>query len=374
MKEKYTKLFQSFTLPNGVEIKNRIVMAPMTTWGSDNNNFITDSEISFYTRRAKNIGMVITGCTHVSKNGIGFENEFSAYDDKFLPVLTKLATKIKAEDTKAVVQINHAGNKALQHLIGDLDVVSASDIETLDTEFASSCKTRSMTELEIKEVIKDFGTTTKRLIDAGFDGVEIHGAHGFLIQNFMSPFFNKRTDEWGGNLENRMKFPLSIVREIKEIIKENNPNFILGYRISPDEPMDNALRIADNLVLIDRLIELGIDYLHISLPNALVDKPVDNNKETYLTVIENHVAGRVPLIVAGQIKTPTQATEILDNGYDFVALGRILVNDPDWATKVLNGEENKIETKLYTTNKDLCLPEKLIEEIIKNIGWFDIAK
>lgn len=368
----YSKIFKEATLPNNVKINNRIVMAPMTTWGSNEDNTVSDKEIEFYTRRANNLGMLITGCTHVSYNGIGFENEFSAYDDKFIPNLTKLAKEIKKHNTKAIVQINHAGNKALQHLILGEDVVSASDVPTLDTEFAESCKTRSLDEKEILKIIKDFASTTNRLIKAGFDGIEIHGAHGFLIQNFMSPFFNKRDDNWGGNIENRIKFPLEIVKEIKNVISlSEKKDFILGYRLSPDEPIENALRLADNYVLIDKLLDLGIDYLHISLPNALIDKPVDNSTKTYLELITKFVNKRVPLMVAGNIKTPQDMLKVLESGVDFVAIGRSLVTDPDMVEKIKNNE--KIEQKLDLNNLDnLKLPNKLVEEIIKNVGWFDI--
>lgn len=368
------KIFNNIILPNGVEIKNRVVMAPMTTWGSNNDNTVSDEEIKFYTRRCKNLGITITGCTHVSYNGIGFENEFSAYDDKFIPRLTKLATEIKKQNTKAIVQINHAGNKALQHLINNEDVVSSSNIETLDTEFAKSCKTRAMTHIEILDTINNFGKTTKRLIQSGFDGVEIHGAHGFLIQNFTSPYFNKRIDEWGGPRENRLKFPIKIVEEVLKTRKNSGKkNFIIGYRLSPDEPMENSLSIEDTYALIDKLIELNIDYIHISLANALIDKPFfNNNNKTYLEIIVNYVNKRIPLMVAGSITTPKQFLKILENNYDFVALGKILVTDPDWLLKVSNNEENNIIEELDLENKNLELPKKLIDEIIKNKGWFKI--
>lgn len=367
------KIFKPITLPNGVEIKNRIVMAPMTTWGSNGDNTVSDAEINFYTRRAKNLGMLITGCTHVSYNGIGFENEFSAYDDKFIPNLTKLATEIKKYNTKAIVQINHAGNKALQHLIKDADVVSASNIETLDTEFAASCKTRQLSEEEILDIIKSFGETTKRLIQAGFDGIEIHGAHGFLIQNFMSPYFNKRTDKWGGSLENRMRFPLEIVKEIKKVtIESGKKDFILGYRISPDEPMENSLRIEDSIKLIDELIKLNIDYLHISLPNALMDKPVNNKNDTYINILSNHINKKIPTIVAGTLKTENEVEQVLEK-VDFVALGRILITEPDWLEKVENNKNEEIRRALNLEKlDDLALPKKLVSEIVKNKGWFEI--
>lgn len=368
-----SNIFKNFTLNNGEIIENRIVMAPMTTWGSNDDHTVSDEEISFYTRRGKNLGMVITGCTHVSKNGIGFEKEFAAYDDKFLDGLTKLATEIKKVNTKAILQINHSGNKAPHYLLDDKTPVSSSNIPTIDTEFIKATTPKSLNEKEIIKIIEDFGKTTERAIKANFDGVEIHAAHGFLIQNFTSPYFNKRSDNWGGSLENRLKFPLKIVSVLKNVIKNSmKPEFILGYRLSPDEPMENALSIEDTLILIDKLIELKVDYIHISLANALNDKP-KNYTEPYLKIISKHVNKRIPLIVAGNITTKLDAEKILECGYDFVALGKVLVTDPDWLEKIKNNNKN-IQTKLNINNKDLKLPKKLIEEIIKNKGWFYIEE
>lgn len=364
-------LFTPFTLKNGEIINNRIVMAPMTTWGSNEDNTVSDEEIKFYERRAENIGMVITGCTHVSENGIGFEKEFGAYDDRFSEGLNKLATKIKLKKTKAILQINHAGNKTPKYLIkNNFDIVSSSDIKTLDTEFVKGDIPRPLEEKEIFKIIENFGTTTERAIKNNFDGVEIHAAHGFLIQNFTSPYFNKRTDNWGGSLENRLRFPLKIVDVLKSVIKNSmKPEFILGYRLSPDEPMENSLNINDTLFLIEELIKKEIDYIHISLNNALFDKPKNQDK-TYLEIIAKKVNKRVPLIVAGGIKTISDAEKILKMGYDFVALGKILVSEPDWIKKSLKNE--KICDVLDIKNKDLKLPNKMIEEIVKNKGWFKI--
>lgn len=363
------KIFHPFTLPNGTKISNRIVMAPMTTWGSNDDNTVSEEEIAFYTARAENLGMLITGCTHVSYNGIGFENEFSAYDDKFLPGLSKLAQAIKEKNTKAILQINHAGNKALQHLIKDA-VVSASNIETLDTEFASSCPTRALTEEEIFAIIEDFAKTTERAIKSGFDGIEIHAAHGFLIQNFMSPYFNKRDDIWGGSLENRMRFPLEIVKKCKDTISNLKPNFILGYRLSPYEDLLDGLTLEDNYILIDNLVNIGVDYLHISLQNTIKEKPKQEG-HTYLELINTYVNNRIPLMVAGNIKDIETINKTLEN-CDFVAIGHALLTEPKFLEKIKNGTKD-IELSLdFNKLTELSLPKKLVSEIIKNEGWFKI--
>ncbi|PIO86174.1 hypothetical protein BSQ37_09780 [Pediococcus damnosus] len=182
--KKNSKLQQNFSLNNKMTLQNHIVMSPMTTWSSNEDQTVSDAEIKYYGARAKSAGMVITGSSHVQENGVGFANELGVYDDRFVPGLTKLATAIKAGGARAVLQLNHAGDKALPQFISNHDVVSSSAVSALQTAFAPAQTPRALTESEILQVIHDFGFATKRAIKAGFDGVEIHGAHGFLIQNF----------------------------------------------------------------------------------------------------------------------------------------------------------------------------------------------
>lgn len=138
------------------------------------------------------VGLVITGCTHVLPNGIGFTHEFAAYNDSFIPSLKKLADAAKSGGAPAILQLFHAGDKAIAELVPNGEVVSPSGVAL--TEAVSP---RELKHEEILEIIHAFGEATRRAIEAGFDGVELHGAHGFLLQSFLSPFFNKRQDEWG---------------------------------------------------------------------------------------------------------------------------------------------------------------------------------
>lgn len=180
-------------------------------------------------------------------------------------------------------------------------------------------------------MIRAFGETTRRAIEAGFNGVEVHGAHGFLLQNFFSPFFNRREDEWGGSLENRLRFPLAVVQEKKNVIeKYATKPFIFGYRISPDEHEEGGLRMKDTYELINRLIEADVDYVHASLADALSSKPVDSQGEkTYLELIVEHVNGRVPVIAAGSMVTADDVATALDKGLSLAAIGHTLIMNPD---------------------------------------------
>lgn len=157
-------------------------------------------------------------------------------------------------------------------------------------------QSREMTENEIQETIRAFGDVTKRAIKAGFDGVELHGAHGFLLQNFFSPLFNQRNDRWGGDLEGRMRFPLAVLQEVKNVVYEYATKpFAIGYRISPEESATGGLRIEDTYKLLDRLISSGISYIHTSLVSINDSYPVESpNGPRTIELILNHIAGRVP--------------------------------------------------------------------------------
>ena len=311
--------------------------------------------------------MVITGCTHVTANGIGFTHEFAGYDDTFLPSLKKLADAAKSGGAPAILQMFHAGNKAIPGLIPDGEVVSASTVSSGPIVlFENENFPKELSENEILEIIKAFGETTKRAIEAGFDGVEIHGAHGFLLQNFISPFFNNRNDQWGGSLENRLRLSLEILREVKNIVsKYADRPFLIGYRISPEEFPQQTYGLPDTFALMDKLIEEKIDYLHFSLLDAVNQKPIDSefSKEPISVVLNNYVNSRVPVLVAGGITTPAMADQVVDYGVSMVAIGRTLIVNPDWVELTQNGEEDKITSilKLDSTR------EKNPVEINENI-------
>ena len=210
-------LFSPLPLTDAVTPRNRVVMAPMTTWAGNADGTVSDDEIAWYAPRVNGAGVVLTGCTHVQANGIGFTDEFAAFDDRFLPGLTRLATVAKSGGAVAVLQIFHAGNKAVSALTPGGEVVSASAVPTDASPFAPSITPKALSHEEILETIAAFGQATRRAVVAGFDGIELHGAHGFLIQNFLSPRFNRREDAWGGSLENRMRFAREVVAEVKRV-------------------------------------------------------------------------------------------------------------------------------------------------------------
>lgn len=378
MTNKHSSLFSPFMLTEKIKLRNRIVMAPMTTWSANPDGTISEQELEFYKRRSQNVGLVITGCTYVTPSGIGFTHEFAAYDDRFINSLEKLAAAAKSGGAPAILQIFHAGNKATPELVPNNDVISASASSVKSGDFMKRVvQSREMTENEIQETIRAFGDVTKRAIKAGFDGVELHGAHGFLLQNFFSPLFNQRNDRWGGDLEGRMRFPLAVLQEVKNVVYEYATKpFAIGYRISPEESVTGGLRIEDTYKLLDRLISSGISYIHTSLVSINDSYPVESpNGPRTIELILNHIAGRVPVIAAGKIRTPSQAQEAISAGLPLVAIGKGLVINPEWVTLAESGRSHEIQTALNPQRvPELTIPDKLWDQIqaSKGTGWFPL--
>lgn len=375
----YNNLFKPISLIDGISLKNRIVMSPMTTWASNEDFTIADEEVEYYKIRVKGVGLVITGCTRVTANGIGFTHEFAGHDDQFLPSLKKLSNAAKSGGAPAILQIFHAGNKAIKNLIPNGDVVSASAV-SVGFDFLTSEENtpRELSENEILDIIKAFGDTTRRAIEAGFDGVEIHGAHGFLLQNFMSPFFNKRKDQWGGSLENRLRLAMEVVKKVKSVIaKYADRPFALGYRISPEEMPQKTFGLEDTFVLIDQLIDEKIDYLHFSLIDASNQKPLTeaHSNQPISVVLNKYVDNRIPVIVAGSINTPYEASALLDNGLSMVALARAIVINPNWVELVESGESDKISDVLSLSDVEKKkVPAKLMKIFEKLNGFVKIEE
>ncbi|OEC86243.1 NADH-dependent flavin oxidoreductase [Acinetobacter sp. YK3] len=371
-------LFVPSELVDGITLRNRIVMAPMTTWSGNEDGTVSEQELKYISQRAQEVGLVITGCTHVQENGIGFTNEFAAFDDRFTPSLTSLANAAKSGGAPAILQIFHAGNKAVPSLIPNSDLVSASNLAAPAGPFNDGqLKSRALSHQEILGVIQAFGQTTRRAIEAGFDGIELHGAHGFLIQNFFSPLFNQREDEWGGSLEKRMRFPIEVVKEVKRVIQQYAKKpFALGYRISVEEYDEGGLRIADSLQLIDRLIDAEIDYLHVSLVDLLNSKPINAiDDQLIIKQVIDYVGDQLPVMAAGKILTPDQAKMALNWGLSFVAVGKGLIINPEWMKLAQTNRADEIATELDLEKMpELVIPDKLQQVIQTTKGWFPIKQ
>ncbi|PFN77616.1 NADH-dependent flavin oxidoreductase [Bacillus sp. AFS076308] len=370
MNSKYAPLFESFTFPSGVEVKNRVVMAPMTNFSSNADGTVTDAEVKYYARRSDGVGMVVTACTYVTANGKGFQGEFGGDRDELIPSLKQVATAIKEQGAKAVLQIFHGGRQCPPELVPNGEIVSASAVPA---EGNGKPVPRELTDQEIESIIHDFGETTRRAIEAGYDGVEIHGANGYLIQQFFSPHSNRREDRWGGSIEKRLTFPLAVVDEVKKVAAEHaKAPFIIGYRFSPEEPETPGITMAETLVLIDALADKNLDYLHVSL-QEFWSKPRRGAEDSRarIEIIQERVGDKVPVIGVGSLYTADDVLKAFQSGVPFIAMGRELIIDPDWVQKVQEGREAEIITKIdKSKQQDLVVPDPLWQAIIHSPGWF----
>lgn len=318
MNPKYRPLMESFHFKNGVEVKNRIVLAPMTISYSQQDGTISDELIAYYEKRSNGVGLAVTGSTIVTPNSGVFGGELAADHDDKIPSLQRLATTIKKSGAKAILQIFHGGRESSPEVVPKSEIVSASAV----AKEGLSLIPRALEEKEIREIIRAFGDSTRRAIEAGFDGVEIHGANRFLIQQFFSPYTNQRDDRWGGNIDKRMAFPLAVVDEVQKVVVEHAKQpFLVGYRLSPEEEWTPGITMVDTLKLVEVLANKNLDYLHVSLMDFW-SKPrrgVEDNRSR-MEIIHELVGQRVPVIGVGSIHTPDEALRALQSGVPFIAL------------------------------------------------------
>ena len=374
MNSKYIPLFQPITLRSGIQLDNRVVMAPMTTFSSNQDGTVSDEEVAYYSRRSNGVGMVVTACAYVTLNGKGFQGEFGSDRDNLIPSLRRVASAIKEQGAKAVLQIFHGGRMCPPELVPDGEIVSASAVPA-EQGVVSDQVPRALTEAEIQSIIRDFGESTRRAIEAGFDGVELHGANGYLIQQFFSPHSNRREDQYGGSLEKRLSFPIAIVDEVKKVVaKHAKEPFLVGYRFSPEEPETPGITMADTLALVDVLASKELDYLHVSLVEfwSTPRRGIEDSRSR-LEIIQERVGESVPVIGVGSIYTADDALKAIQSGVSMIAIGRELIIDPDWVEKVKQGKESEIEIKLKKDAQSrLVVPDPLWQVIVNTPGWFPI--
>ena len=355
MNPKYAPLFQTYTLNNGVTIKNRLVVAPMTHFGSQADGLISNQERTFLSNRAGDMGMFITAATLVQKDGKAFHGQPEATGEHCLDSLKETAQILQQQGAKAILQIHHGGSKAMDDLLDGLDKISASASEA---EHA-----REATAKEVEALIASYAQAADLALRAGFDGVEIHGANGYLIQQFYSAQSNRRNDQWGGSLENRMRFPLAVIDAVVAVReKHQRDDFIIGYRFSPEEPGDDGLTMTETGALIDALVQKPLQYLHVSLWEF--DKKIrrgGDTAQTRMQFIHERINGKLPLIGVGNLFTADQILAAYETGWaEFIALGKTVMINPHIATQIREGREDEIETQLDPTRADhYGLPDTL---------------
>ena len=244
-----------------IQVKNRMVMAPMNTGFAGTNGEVTDKMIDYYEKRAKNgVGLIVVEATGVVPDVKNMACQPRLADDAYIPGFATLVERIKAHGVKAFLQIQHSGNEAA---FGKL--VSASDVSS---RAVGGVPTPLKVD-EIEELIEQFIKTAKRAQTAGFDGVEIHAAHGYLLNQFLSPFFNRRSDIYGGSINNRARMIVNIINGIKSCLASN---FVVSVRYSAKEYIEGGLDVEESVQFASLFQEAGADCLHVA--SAIYDSSI----------------------------------------------------------------------------------------------------
>ncbi|NHJ46567.1 MAG: FAD-dependent oxidoreductase [Asgard group archaeon] len=353
------KLFEPITIRN-IEIPNRIVMPGMETNYGDEKGNVTDKTIKYYQLRAKGgTGLITVESIFFDSVGRGTQNMLSIDSKKKIAGLKKLVDVIKSEGARAIAQVYHAGIQSTSFIQGE-QIVGPSDIPSKLTGVIPKPMTKKM----IKKTVDGYATACQRLQKAGFDGVEIHAGHGYLLCQFFSPLYNNRTDEYGGSLENRIRFAVEVLHAIR---KKCGDNFIICYRINGRDFIEGGLEVEDMAKIAKRLEEEGVDMINITA--GVFDSPyypvvpfmnIPRGAYSEYSAIIKKAITKTPICVVGRINTPEIAEEILqDNRADMVAMGRAVISDPFLPQKAKEGRNDEIIT---CTGCNACLNQILIEE------------
>ncbi len=360
----FSKLFEPAKLPK-LTFKNRLVMAPMTTVSGELDGSFSAQEIKYLSQRAEDgIGTIMTPACYSHKSGQAFERQVGCADDSMLDSLSRTADAINKHGAVSFLQIHHGGNAAKEIYTGQKPLApSACKNRTGNSELP-----QAMTEDQIWQTIESFAKAAGRAKQTGFTGVELHGANTYLLQQFFSPFTNKRNDLWGGDvvlpgrnrLENRSRFAREIIKAIRAEVGENYP---IAYRISPEESDPFGYSTKDAIDLLKIIVPYGIDIIHVSSWDYHANLRNDIPNGTNPTYMIKSALPYMPIIGVGGIEKPHQALEVLEQGIEFVALGKILMLEKDWVKKVMSGDIDSIQTKINSEQErqQLAIPDRMKE-------------
>jgi 2,4-dienoyl-CoA reductase-like NADH-dependent reductase (Old Yellow Enzyme family) len=302
-------------------MKNRFMLAPLTNSQSHDDGCLSEEEFKWLTMRARGgFGLTMTCAAHVQAIGQGFPGQLGVFADKHVAGLSRLAGEIKRYDSVAICQLHHAGMRSPAALIAATPVCPSADEET---------GARALSTVEVEQLAADFVAAAVRAEQSGFDGVEIHGAHGYILCQFLSSEINRRSDQYGGSMENRSRILFEIIEGIRQ---QCRPDFMLGVRLSPER---FGMKLEEITRLCQELIDTGqIDFLDMSLWDVFKEP---NQEElqgrsllSYFTELDRK---GVRLGVAGKIRTPADAERVLAAGVDWVMLGRAAILHHDFPNR-----------------------------------------
>jgi NADPH2 dehydrogenase len=298
-------------------------MPPMATEFATEAGAVTERLVEHYVKRSKALGLLIVEHSYISFQGKNSERQLGIHDDRLIPGLKKLVQSVHAMGAPIIAQINHSGTRTTEE-ITRMPPVAPSAAEGV----------RELQIGEIEDLSSAFAKAAERAMKAGFDGVEVHGAHGFLLNQFFSPLTNRRGDEYGGSLENRIRFPLEVVKKIREVTSGK----VLMYRLGADDLDPSGTKIADSKRFGLRLQDAGVDIIDVS-GGVCGSRPQKLQGIQGYFVTQAHQikeAVNVPVVGVGGINEPAYANRIVrEEIIDLVAVGRAILKDPEWAIKAL---------------------------------------
>lgn len=357
MSKQFDHLFKPFKLRT-FELANRIVMPPMAIYIPGSEGYVKERLIDYYEARARGgVGFIIVNATYVHPNGASHPNQTAITDDKYIPGFRKLTETIHKYDVKTSLQLYHSGRQRYALIAGG-ETLSPSGI----SDPVRKDPARAPTIEEIQAIVEDFGQAARRAKEAGFDAIEIHCAHGYLLSGFLSPYQNKRTDEYGGSLEGRTR----IVREILASCREHvGEDMLIGVRINGHDYVNGGNTLEDAKEIAKTLSTAGAELIHVSAgmaPSAhysFLPAGVDKGQNVYLAEGIKSVVD-VPVIACGAIEDPVFAESILSSGKaDLVALGRPLFADPELPNKTREGRLDEIRPCLRCAKGAAVWPEDM---------------
>ena len=352
-------------------------MAPLTLFGSNQDGSVSEEEREYLKLRATNIGLYILGATAVSQEGIKFFTQPRALSDKDIPANEERVKIIKDQGALAINQIHHGGCYADKKISGVPVMAVSADVANKELEAQGKLndenKTIELTDQDIKRIINDFARATEISIKAGYDGIEIHGANNFILQQFYSGYYNKRTDEWGGSLEKRMRFPLEVVDACCKIRdKYKKPEFIIGYRLSPEEPFENGITMTETMALVKALAKKPIQFIHVSERNYYQEvRRGEGVGQPRLKLIHDELKGKIALIGVGGLYTDKDFKKALNSGYsDFIGTGRASMLNKDLGIFLKEGKGDKLNLILEPDHPEkYSIPKLLWDWCVKGGEW-----
>ncbi|GEL68878.1 NADH:flavin oxidoreductase [Myxococcus virescens] len=323
-----TDLFAPLELRKGVIAPNRIWLAPLTNTQSHPDGTLSDAELRFLAMRADGgFGVVETCAAYVSQDGKTWPGELGVHDDAMLPGLKRMAARIHEGGALLSAQLFHGGLRANAE-VSQREVWSASAYD------ADGLHCREATEADIEGVIAAFASAARRCAEAGFDAVELHGAHGYLFSQFLSTVFNRRQDRWGGSLENRWR----LLQETVRAVRRAAPALVLAVRLSPEDARQaRGLDLDESLEVARMLTREGVDILHLSLWKA-AHNTLKRPDQHATPLFRQAVGTGVRIVVAGEVRTREEAEAQLARGADAVAVGRAAIANHDWPRRVQRGD------------------------------------